>query len=60
MFYLGDREEVDPALLSLQIAHEHGRTDQQEVRHLVFVHVQGAQDASKVGPDLGQQLPADY
>ncbi len=58
-FYLSDREEVNPAFLSLQLAHEHGCTNQQEVRHSISVHVQGAQNASKVRANLGQALAAD-
>ena len=50
--YLGDGEEVDPALLLLQLAHKHGRSHQQEVRRAVPVHVQRAQGAAEVGADL--------
>lgn len=58
-FYLGDREDVHPAYFFLQPAHEHGRADQQEVRHIVFVHVQGAQHAPKVRPNLGERVATD-
>ena len=52
--YLGDGEEVDPALLLLHRAHEHRRAHQQEVRRPVAVHVQRAQGAAEVGADLKQ------
>lgn len=58
-FYLGDREEVHPAFFSLLLTHEHGRTYQQEVCHLVIVHVQRAQNASEIGSNLGEQLATD-
>lgn len=59
LFYLGDREDVHPAYFFLQPVHEHGRADQQEVRHPVSVHVQGAQHAPKVRPNLGERAATD-
>lgn len=50
--YLGDGEDVDPAFLFLQLAHEHRRPDQQEVRHSISVHIQRAEDAPEVGANL--------
>lgn len=46
--YLGDREDVDPAFLFLQLVHEHRCPDQQEVCHSIFVHIQRAEDAPEV------------
>lgn len=58
-FYLCNGEDVNPAFFSLQLAHEHGGTNQQEVCHPISVHVQGAQDTSKVWPNLGKELAND-
>lgn len=59
LFYLGDREDVHPAYFFLQPAHQHGSTNQQEVRHTVSVHVQGAQHTPKVRPNLGERVAND-
>lgn len=53
--YLGDREDIDPAFLFLQLAHEHRRPYQQEVCHSISVHIQRAEDAPEVRPDLREQ-----
>lgn len=55
--YLGDGEDVDPAFLFLQLAHEHRRPDQQEVRHSISVHIQRAEDAPEVGANLRTPTP---
>lgn len=53
--YLGDGEDVHPAFLFLQLAHEHWCPDQQEVCYSISVHIQRAEDTPKVGPNLREQ-----
>lgn len=46
--------DVDLPLLIFVWAHEHRRSDQEEIREGIPVHVQRLQHAAKVGPDLAE------